>query len=73
MPTAEEIHQRIQQRAYELWQQRSPSDGDAVSDWLRAEAEVREQGRAAPRADEGSDPEVPNRRATKRKHATRER
>lgn len=31
---------RIQQRAYELWQQRGGGDGSADQDWLRAEAEV---------------------------------
>jgi hypothetical protein len=73
MPTAEEVHQYIQQRAYALWQQRSPSDGDAVSDWLRAEAEVLEQCHAALRTDEGSETAEPTRRAKKRTNATRER
>jgi len=31
---------RIQQRAYELWQQRGGGDGSADQDWLQAEAEV---------------------------------
>jgi hypothetical protein len=30
----------IQRRAYELYQQRSEGAGDALSDWLRAEAEI---------------------------------
>lgn len=35
-----DVQTRIQQRAYELWQQRGGGDGDADYDWLQAEAEI---------------------------------
>ena len=38
--SAEERHQRIERAAYEYSQQRGEGEGDAVSDWLRAEADV---------------------------------
>jgi|SoiMethySBSTD1v2_1073268.scaffolds.fasta_scaffold4217626_1 hypothetical protein len=33
-------HQAIAKRAFELYQLRGASPGDAVSDWLRAETEL---------------------------------
>jgi hypothetical protein len=38
----EETNELIGQRAYELYQQRGPEEGTELSDWLRAEVEVRE-------------------------------
>jgi DUF2934 family protein len=38
----EETNELIGQRAYELYQQRGPEGGTELSDWLRAEVEVRE-------------------------------
>ncbi len=35
-----DIEARIQQRAYELYEQRHRVDGFALDDWLQAEAEV---------------------------------
>jgi hypothetical protein len=35
------LRARIAERAYELYQSRNGSDGDPVSDWLQAEAEIR--------------------------------
>ena len=37
------IDEAIRQRAYELYQQRGSQDGNAMEDWLRAEAEMRGQ------------------------------
>jgi hypothetical protein len=34
------LYDRIAQRAYELWEERGRVDGEALGDWLRAEAEV---------------------------------
>ncbi len=42
-----EIEQAIRIRAYEIWEQRGRIDGNAVEDWLRAEAEL--GGRASAR------------------------
>jgi hypothetical protein len=33
-------HERIQARAYELYQKRNREDGHAIDDWLQAEAEL---------------------------------
>jgi hypothetical protein len=33
---------RIAERAYTLYLQRGPAEGDAVSDWLEAERQIRE-------------------------------
>ena len=38
----EEISELIAQRAYDLYQQRGAEVGGELSDWLRAEVEVRE-------------------------------
>lgn len=34
---------RIQQRAYELWEQRGGGEGREMDDWLQAEAEICER------------------------------
>ena len=36
----DQIHDRINQRAYELYEQRGRDDGHALDDWLTAESEV---------------------------------
>jgi hypothetical protein len=36
-----DLERRISERAYELYQQRGGNDGDAFSDWLQAEFEIR--------------------------------
>jgi hypothetical protein len=43
--TQAEIEAEIRRRAYALYEQRGKADGNAVDDWLRAEAEVLEQKR----------------------------
>ncbi len=35
-----DTEQAIRTRAYEIWEQRGRTNGNAVEDWLRAEAEV---------------------------------
>jgi hypothetical protein len=35
------IEQQIQQRAYELYEQRGMTDGHELDDWLQAECEIR--------------------------------
>jgi hypothetical protein len=40
-PSQPNLEDQIRQRAYEFSQQRDIHGGDAVSDWYRAEAEVR--------------------------------
>jgi|SRR5687767_5141540 hypothetical protein len=35
------LERRIAERAYELYEQRGGRDGDAFSDWLQAESELR--------------------------------
>jgi H+-transporting ATPase len=35
------IEQQIQQRAYELYEQRGRTDGQDLDDWLQAECEIR--------------------------------
>jgi len=35
------IEQHIQQRAYELYEQRGRTDGHAWDDWLQAECEIK--------------------------------
>ena len=35
------IEQQIQQRAYELYEQRGRTDGHDLDDWLQAESEIR--------------------------------
>lgn len=37
------IDEAIRQRAYELYEQRGCQEGNAMEDWLRAEAEMRGQ------------------------------
>jgi len=39
-PSAVEVREMIASRAYELYEQREAGCGDALSDWLRAEAEL---------------------------------
>ena len=39
-PSAVEAREMIASRAYELYEQRGAGSGDALSDWLRAEAEL---------------------------------
>jgi len=38
-----DLSELIRQRAYELYLERGSEDGHAAEDWLRAEAEVRDQ------------------------------
>ena len=47
MPTDEEIRDLVAIRAFEISRQRRPDEGDELSDWLRAEAEVLEEIRSA--------------------------
>jgi Protein of unknown function (DUF2934) len=42
--TFSELEERIRLRAYELYEERGRSDGHAIEDWLRAEAELTEEG-----------------------------
>jgi len=35
------IEQQIQQRAYELYEQRGRTDGHELDDWLQAECEIK--------------------------------
>lgn len=35
------MHEMIASRAYELYMQRQPEEGDALTDWLQAEYEIR--------------------------------
>jgi DUF2934 family protein len=39
--TDADLHEAIEQRAYELYQLRGSGDGDAVTDWLQAESEIK--------------------------------
>ena len=39
-PAAPELQEKIRTRAYELYLLRGPAAGDALQDWLRAEAEL---------------------------------
>jgi hypothetical protein len=34
------VERKIQLRAYEMYEQRGRADGQALDDWLRAEAEI---------------------------------
>lgn len=43
-PYTSYVSKRIRERAYEIFEQRGPLDGDAVLDWLRAEEEIYEEG-----------------------------
>jgi hypothetical protein len=38
---SEPTHEQIERRAFELYLARGASDGNALGDWLRAEAELR--------------------------------
>ncbi len=40
-----DLSELIRQRAYELYLERGSEEGHAAEDWLRAEAEVREQSK----------------------------
>lgn len=40
-PAAESLHERIRRRAFEVFLARSGGPGDALSDWLEAERQVR--------------------------------
>ena len=46
----EVAEERIRLRAYELFLERSGAAGDAVSDWVRAESEIREAKSEAPKS-----------------------
>ena len=35
-----DLHERIRNRAYDLYQKRGSNDGQALDDWLQAKAEV---------------------------------
>jgi hypothetical protein len=35
-----DLHDRIRNRAYDIYQKRGSSDGQALDDWLQAKAEV---------------------------------
>ncbi|MGA2203852.1 MAG: DUF2934 domain-containing protein [Terriglobales bacterium] len=39
-PPDAEVEERIRQRAYRLYEERGRLDGNAMDDWLTAEAEV---------------------------------
>ncbi len=41
VPVKPDLQEQVRQRAYELSQQRGDADGDELSDWYRAEAEIR--------------------------------
>jgi hypothetical protein len=43
------IEQQIQQRAYELYEQRGRTDGHDLEDWLQAECEIRGRTRTRQR------------------------
>jgi hypothetical protein len=36
----ERLQQEIRRRAYQIWEERDRSDGEALHDWLRAEREI---------------------------------
>jgi hypothetical protein len=38
--TIGDLHDRIRNRAYDIYQKRGSSDGQALDDWLQAKAEV---------------------------------
>ena len=40
-PALTPIEQQIQQRAYELYEQRGRTDGHELDDWLQAECEIK--------------------------------
>jgi hypothetical protein len=40
--------QTVRERAYFIWEQEGRPDGNAVSDWLRAEAEVKTEAALGP-------------------------
>ena len=40
---SEEVHKRIAQRAFELYESRGRENGHDIEDWLRAEAELRHE------------------------------
>lgn len=39
-PCTDDLHARIEQRAYELYEARDCRDGHALDDWLEAEREL---------------------------------
>jgi hypothetical protein len=47
---AEPTYEQIAERAYGLWLSRGAPDGDAFSDWLRAESELRSKNWARARS-----------------------
>jgi hypothetical protein len=55
-----DINARIQQRAYEIWQQRGGGESGADKDWLQAEAEIN-SALGAPGQEEQADLEEPTR------------
>ncbi len=42
-PVTEDLHVRIRQRAYELYESRERQDGHELDDWLQAESEVMQE------------------------------
>jgi hypothetical protein len=52
------LEEQIAQRAHELWQQRGREHGNDLTDWLRAEREVKEwhEGRLKARSSRPADP-----------------
>ncbi len=36
----ERLQEEIRRRAYQIWEERGRSDGEALHDWLRAEREI---------------------------------
>ena len=50
-PVRESVHERIRRRAFELFLQRSGAAGDALSDWLEAERQVRAADQRSGRED----------------------
>jgi hypothetical protein len=41
-----ELRKKIEERAHQLYLRRGGRDGDAMSDWLRAEKEILEEAKA---------------------------
>lgn len=52
--SAEEVHELIESRAYELYEHRGTAPGDEVSDWRKAEAEVVAMLLAEPQEGDGT-------------------
>lgn len=41
---SQDLHARISERAYALYEEHGREDGDAIEDWLEAERQVHNQG-----------------------------